>query len=176
MRTGWPSDPGEPRPARFRQVVERLHELTGEWVWSPDPTLPDDPDPRDVKDEGLDIFVWKEVPDKRPGKLFVLGQCACGNDYPTKFHDIDANFEKLKKWVKPLSYATPLRAFATPRHIPNGAYFADVNHQAGLTFDRARIALLAEGEGENLQRQARNLYAGLIRIVISSFQVGQPVQ
>lgn len=170
MRTGWPCDSHEPRPARFRDLVRRLHDATGEWFWSPDTDKPVDPEPRDVKDEGLDVVVWKAVPDKRPGKLFLLGQCACGNDYGTKFYDIDSSFAKLAKWIKPISYVPPIRVFSTPRHIPNIAYFKDVNREAGFTLDRTRIVLLAEQGAEHIRQQAKEPYAELISIVISGFQ------
>ncbi|MEX2120645.1 MAG: hypothetical protein WD847_13715 [Pirellulales bacterium] len=175
VRTGWPPDGHEIRPPRFKDVSRQLHSATGatgEWWWSPDNNLPHDPDSRHVKDEGLDVVVWKGIADGRPGKLFVLGQCACGNDYQTKFYDISADFAKLKKWMKPLSFATPLRVFSTPRHIPNDAFFAEVNREAGLTFDRARIALLAVEAADYVTNQAREPYADLISIAISGFRVG----
>ncbi len=74
-RTGWPRDDLEDRPVKFKAVVERLHELTGEWVWAPGPDRPPDPSHIDVKDEGLDFVVWKKIPDGRPGHLVLLGQC-----------------------------------------------------------------------------------------------------
>lgn len=172
-RTGWPPDRREPRPARFRQVVRQLHKLTGEWHWNPLPDLPSDPMPRDVKDEGLDFVVWLPMPDRRVGQLFMVGQCACGDDWVMKFHDLD--IRKLCRWVRPLSRAWPVRVFATPHHIPNEAYLGDVNEAAGLTLDRARIALLAEmtGNRDFVIAQAREPYEDLIRLVIPDFEVGK---
>ena len=172
-RTGWPPDELEERPKRFRDVVERLHELTGEWCWNPRSGLPKNPVPRDVKDLGLDFVVWQGVPDRRVGQIFLLGQCACGDDWSTKSHDLDIG--KVHRWIQPLSAATPLRVFATPRHIPNDAYFGEVNETAGLTFDRARIALLAEmaGNRDFMVGQARERYEDLIRLVIQDFQPGK---
>lgn len=178
LRTGWPPDAHEPRPPRFKQVIARLEDLTGEWIWSPEHGKPGDPDPQDVKDEGLDFVVWKEIPDHRPGRLFLLGQCACGNDYATKFGDIDPRLEKLSRWIRPISFAFPLRVFTTPRHIPNELFFGDINKQAGLTLDRTRITLLAQPElaTQYVAQQAREPYAELIRLVIDGFRAARPAR
>ena len=170
MRTGWPAD-GD-RPTKFKELINELSSKTGEWIWSPDPGLPDDPTHTHVKDEGVDFVVWKDVGDKRHGKLFFLGQCACGNDWETKLQDIDLEFLKLGKWVKPISYAKPSRVFCTPRHIPNDLYFAQVNKEAGFTFDRVRIAMLANRERfANVLEATKETYESLIKIVVSGFQV-----
>ena len=172
IRTGWPADEHEPRPPRFKEVISGLNKMTGEWIWSPDLGMPDDPDHKIVKDEGLDVVVWKEVHDDRPGRVFLLGQCACGNDYATKFDDIDEGLKRLSKWIRPLSCVTPVRVFTTPRHIPNDLDFADVNKRAGFALDRTRITLLAESEAgrEYVPKQAKVPYADLIASVINGFQ------
>jgi hypothetical protein len=174
LRTGWPADEHEDRPTRFRLVIEKLNNMTGEWVWCPDHNRPADPNHVHVKDEGLDVVVWKEVADARAGKLFLLGQCACGNDYPVKFCEIDPQFTRLGQWIKPISYAWPLRFFSTPRHIPNDAYFEQVNREAGFTLDRARITLLAEQHCDYVRQSAKIGYEELIRIVVDGFEAESP--
>jgi len=176
-RTGWPNDSLEDRPTKFKELMGKLSAMAGEWNWSPERGLPDDPSSRDIKDEGLDFVVWKGFVDQRGGRLFILGQCACGNDYQTKYADIDPEFRKLKKWLRPLSHATPMRVFTTPRHIPNDTYFKEVNELAGLTLDRIRITLLAEESDlsrKHVLDNAKIPYEELIKIVISGFQVAQP--
>ena len=176
IRTGWPPDAHEPRPAHFKELIAALHNATNEWEWAPEIDLPKDPDPQDVKDEGLDFVIWKEIPDRRPGRLFLLGQCACGKNYDTKFGDIDARLDKLSKWIRPIPCVFPVRVFATPHQIPNDTYFRTVNRQAGWTLDRSRITLLAESEAarEYVVAQARDPYASLIRLVIEGFEADQP--
>jgi hypothetical protein len=171
-RTGWPRDRFENRPTKFRAVVNRLHELTDEWVWAPAPGRPQDPSHIHVKDEGLDFVVWKRIPDGRKGHLFLLGQCACGDDWTEKFYDIDVQ-SLTESWIRPLSVAQPLRVFATPYHIPNYAYFADVNTKAGLTLDRARIVLLAENEVNRaaILKAVMDPLPDLIKLVIPGFEV-----
>ena len=88
-RTGWPSDGFGDRPIRFKAVVEELHRLTGEWVWSPAPGRSNDPSHTAVKDEGLDVVVWKKIGDDRKGHMFLLGQCACGQDWTEKFNQVN---------------------------------------------------------------------------------------
>jgi len=167
VRTGWP--PFGERPKRFKQVVALLNDKTNEWNWSPDHGLDDDPDPAQVKDEGLDFVAWKEVLDNRAGKLFVLGQCACGDDYESKFHDVDAGLQKLGKWVKPVCYAQPIRAFCTPRHIPNDIHFSQVNKLAGLVFDRIRITLVAEANSAKISSELP--LEEFVKIVIPQFEI-----
>jgi hypothetical protein len=171
-RTGWPRDSFEDRPAKFRAVVNRLHELTDEWIWSPAPGRPQDPSHIDIKDGGLDFVVWKRIPDGRKGHLFLLGQCACGHDWTEKFYDIDVQL-LTESWVRPLSVAQPLRVFTTPHHIPNRTQFADVNNAAGLTMDRARIVLLAEDEANQaaILKAVKDPLPGLISLVIPGFAV-----
>lgn len=168
-RTGWP--PEGDRPPNFKALISSLHKETNEWHWNPDHGRPDDPPSQHVKDEGLDFVAWKEVPDTRVGRLFVVGQCACGNDFETKLHDIDKGLVKLGYWIKPVCYATPIRAFCTPRHIPNDVYFASINQEAGLTFDRTRITLLAEKHADDVKSAATEEFAELIRIVVGNFRV-----
>jgi len=172
VRTGWPPDEYDQRAPRFKEVIARLNRDAGEWEWSPEHGLPDDPDPKTVKDEGLDLVVWKEVPDGRPGRFFLLGQCACGNDYSTKFDDIDPGLKKLSKWIRPMPCVDPVRVFTTPRHIPNDLDFKEVNKRAGFALDRARITLLAESDAgrDYVPGQAKEPYADLIRLVITGFQ------
>lgn len=172
VRTGWPADGFEDRPIKFKDLVAILHRETGEFRWCPDPGFPDDP--AYVKEEGLDVVVWKEALDKRPGKLFLVAQCACGNNYTSKYQEIDSDFTKLQRWLKPLPCVKPIRVFSTPRHIANDVHFWDVNRQAGFTLDRTRIVLMAEEHSDYVCAEMREPYGSLIRIVIDGFQDDEP--
>jgi hypothetical protein len=175
-RTGWPPDKHEDRPVRFKEVIAKLRGLAGEWNWSPEPGLDDDPSHLTAKDEGLDVVVWKAL-DARGGKLFLLGQCACGNDYTTKYHDLDQHLTSIARWVKPVTWVAPVRVFGTPRHIPNDAEFHQVNKKAGLTVDRVRLTLLAEYDEKHRDFIRNNMkvpYAELIALVITDFPADQP--
>ena len=144
IRTGWPSHDSDERPSDFRDLMNLLnHRTEGEFCWNPCP--PNDAG-RLPKDEGLDLVAWKTFGDQRLGKLFLLGQCACGNDWHSKFHDLTK--EKLEKWLNPITYTEFLRCFSIPYHIPGHHVFAQVGRQGGLVFDRTRLAIIAEKNSE----------------------------
>jgi hypothetical protein len=134
---------GSPRqpegPSQFGAAMRTAHAMTGEFFWGPDPDLPNDL--TRTGDEGVDFIVWTKLPDRRNGSAFVLGQCACGDDWTDKFNDAD--LKRYRKWFNPLSYVEPLFAFATPYHVADGLLF-EASKRAGLVFDRARLTILAD--------------------------------
>jgi hypothetical protein len=142
IRTGWPSHDPEQRPVRFKQMFGIVAKRTGEWRWDPSHPNPNDPHPRQVKDEGVDFVVWKPMPDQRPGKLFVLGQCACGNDWDNKCSELNA--KRLERWFRPATVTEFQRAFVLPRTISATPVFQQFGNYAGLIFDRARMVAIAE--------------------------------
>ena len=142
---GWPR---ENRP-RFREGANRIHQhSSGEWVWGPEPGLPDDPLPRDVKDEGLDFAAWIHHLDDRPGHIFLLGQCACGDNWPNKLTEL--SIERLRRWFHPMCHVPATRAFCTPFHITNQRLI-EASKQAGIVFDRIRLTLLAETASDDIK-------------------------
>ena len=140
MHIGWPRD----AKTTFEAAAKQLHRCTGEWHWGPDEGL----DPADVKDEGCDFVVWLHPSDGRKiGQLFVLGQCACGNNWQDKYGDL--NTKRMKRWFNPLSTVEPVRAFATPRHVDDDL-LREASREAGLLFDRARLVLIASSADAKL--------------------------
>lgn len=135
QHTGSPRDPG----STFREAMDHMNQRSGEWFWGPEPGLPEAP--TTTGDEGVDFVVWKDALDERLGHLFILAQCACGNDWDTKLREVD--LDRLGKWFKPLSYVTPVRAFATPHHLSRGN-MREAQRLAGLVFDRTRLTLIAD--------------------------------
>lgn len=137
LHTGWPRNSSGSK--KFSEFAKYLHDETGEWLWGPDATLVDE-DSNYIKDCGIDFIAWLETPDQRLGRLFFLGQCACGNDWNTKFEDITKT--KYERWFNPATYVSPAVTFCTPFSIVDG-YLYQASQEAGLVFDRSRIALLA---------------------------------
>jgi hypothetical protein len=137
LHTGAPRDTES--GVRFKDAMTNLSQRSGEWIWAPESELP--AEPTVTGDEGLDFVVWKDALDERRGHLFILAQCACGNDWETKLQELD--LERLSKWFKPLSYVTPVRAFVTPHQLSRG-HMREAQRLAGLVFDRIRLTLIAE--------------------------------
>lgn len=156
LHTGWPRDEGV--GVRFKDAMNQLQSATSEWLWRPEDGLPEDPSPKAVKDEGLDFVVWKRSIDGRMGSLFILGQCACGNDWRDKYWDL--NLKRLQKWFNPMTLIDPIRSFTTPHHIAD-SLLTDAQREAGLIFDRARLTLIAEAE----ESEAAAPIADLSRLV-----------
>ncbi|MCC5811337.1 MAG: hypothetical protein JJU06_13285 [Ectothiorhodospiraceae bacterium] len=152
--TGWPRQGGA--SPRFKGLMSSLAEQTLEWAWQPDNHLPDDPNPAHTKDEGLDFVAWRPFADRRQGNLFLLGQCACGNDWSTKFGDIEPDFKRLRKWFNPMTMVEPVRVFCTPYYVTD-AMLIDASQRAGLVFDRVRLTLLAENEAGSADRLEANV-------------------
>jgi hypothetical protein len=137
LHTGSPRDPET--GSRFRDAMINLGQKSGEWIWKPEPDLPEDPE---EKDGGVDFVAWKDTLDNRKiGQLFVLGQCACGNDWNTKFDDI--SLKKFRKWFQPSYLVQPVRTFVIPFVLADGN-LKEASREAGLVFDRARLTLAAQ--------------------------------
>lgn len=139
IRSGAPAYPANAELTDFKQTIEYLHGQTNEWEWHP--TWDAEPDLPSVKDEGMDFVVWKSI-DQRRGRLYVLGQCACGRtDWHQKTDDL--NLKRLARWVRELPPVEPIRAFATPHNVTSIKVFATLARYAGLSFDRVRITSIA---------------------------------
>lgn len=135
-RTGWP------RPeqvSHFKAAIEQLKmksgEFPSEWQWQPAEHLPDDPAPKFIKEDGLDVVAWNRWPDQRTGQLYLLGQCACGKDWLKKDKDLD--LRSLEEWFR-LPRVEPVRSFFTPRYATKPV-LNEMSRTAGLVFDRIRI-------------------------------------
>ncbi|MBF0142537.1 MAG: hypothetical protein HQL57_02810 [Magnetococcales bacterium] len=139
FHSGFPRD-GE---ISFKEAMRVLADSTREWFWKPETDIPEDGGAE--KDGGMDFAAWIPSPDKRQGQIFVLGQCACGNDWICKWNDL--NLSRLQKWFHPMLILNPpIRAFATPFHI-NDALLKESIREAGLVFDRIRLTLIGESSG-----------------------------
>lgn len=160
--TGWPRDGG----ASFQQVVGEIHRSTGEWQWNPQTDL----DPNTVRDEGCDFVIWLAPSDSRKiGSLFVLGQCACGNNWQSKYKDL--KLETLQRWFHPLSLLNPVRSFAIPHYVPETA-LREVTRSAGLLFDRARLTSIAhKAKKELLDKGTLELMNNATKLVRASLQL-----
>lgn len=136
---------GSPRielPPSFADAVTELCGLIGEGEGYRDqPSL-------DRKDDTLDLVAWKDFADSRPSKVLLFGQCAAGKDWSSKLGELEpSRFWKQWMQVGPVS-PDPVKSFFTPYRIDQRKweYYA---RQAGLLFDRCRIAYWAHQEAGN---------------------------
>jgi hypothetical protein len=168
IRTGWPAYESENRGTSPKEFFEALHEECGEFKWSPQEDHPVDPPNTLLKDVGLDVVAWKPWPDNRLAQFFALAQCACGkNDIHSKSGD--ASFSRLGKWLRPIYHATPIRCLFCAHHLPNQPWLYELSGEAGLVFDRARIALLAESNAAAMQSHEGIDYHAMASIYASAY-------
>jgi len=135
LRSGAPTYPANSAIKTFKDVIDHLNEHTSEWEWAP--TIDAEADLEAIKDEGMDFVAWKTL-DRRHGRLFVLGQCACGRtDWHTKTADLA--LERIQRWIRELPPVIPVRAFVTPHNVTAAKIFRHLSRLAGLSFDRVRL-------------------------------------
>lgn len=170
-RLGWPPDP--PHSPLLRERVKEISNRTGEWRWNPLPEHTNHQGPRSVKDGGIDLVIWKQFGDQRISSLYLLGQCACGNDWTTKRSDLKPHSFK-DKWLHMLSHSGQLKFMAIPFHVPDENLWTESCHweQAGIFVDRLRLTLLAEHSSfrPHWQENPRDLLLPLIRLVVPKFE------
>ena len=137
-RSGWPRP--TQNAARFKAMLAEIHQQTGrhagEWQWAPSAELPDDPLPANIKENGLDVVLWRPWRDMRGGQFYLFGQCACGGNWLDKFKDLSV--ERLRDWAPHLTHVPPMRGFFTPRFAVKSV-LTEASKEAGLVFDRVRM-------------------------------------
>ena len=134
---------------------------TGEWRWNPGEGLPESPG---QGDRGCDFVVWPlHADERRIGQMFVFGQCACGNDWTSKWRDL--SIPKLAKWFHPFCIVNPVRSFATPYYVTD-ALLKEASEEAGVVFDRARLASISRrAPSEVIDQDMREKMIALIDLV-----------
>lgn len=139
LHTGWPRTP----KSRFKTAMSSLKNSHYEWVWGPEENLDGDPDYTVIKDETVDFVVTVNKLDARPGNLYVLGQCACGDNWNSKIES-EPNLERISKWFKPPWLIPPVKAFTTPFILGDELLRESTRAGKTMVFDRMRLTLIAE--------------------------------
>lgn len=140
LHTGWPRTP----KSRFKAVMQRLRNGCAEWHWAPQHGLGDDPGYKVIKDETVDFVIQVNKLDSRAGHLYVLGQCACGDDWSSKLDE--PNLDQIAKWFSPAWIIPPLRAFTTPFVLGDETLRETSRRGKMMVFDRARLVAIAENQ------------------------------
>ena len=109
--------------------------------------------PTATKDDGIDVIAWRDHPDRMPGKLYLLGQCASGRKWDEK--SVVDRIQQFHGWFStpPATYylSSMFIPFTLHRDLPEdpGSAFNEVlankhvreERRYGIVFDRFRIAL-----------------------------------
>lgn len=102
----------------------------------------------DQKDATLDVVVWKQFPDNRAGSLMGFAQCATGGNWRTKTTEMQPRvFSEM--WTERPLVSQPTRLFLVPHRVDMD-YWELTSRQAGIVFDRCRIAWLGQHVPANL--------------------------
>jgi len=142
-RSGAPAD-GD-RPTTMTAMLIDLNAKTnGEWQFSPPVGSAAQ---AEQGDDAIDVVVWKPFGnlDRRIGKLFLLTQCACGDDsywFGKRKELSPEGFQKT--WAGTISFGGVLRSLATPRHVPHDAIWREGTSDGGILLDRVRLTWMGE--------------------------------
>ncbi len=107
------------------------------------------------KDAGIDVIAWRDFPDRRPGKLVLLGQVASGRDWVEK--TVTRDTPRFLSWFseRPMQHFVPAIFIPFPQHHDcsgkaDAAFEAVAKSEAwlreqefGLVVDRLRIVVAA---------------------------------
>ena len=93
--------------------------------------------PQNQKDGKLDVVVWLDFADGRPGKLIAFGQCKTGTYYKDTLTQLHPD-AFCKKWLKAPLILTPVRMFFVAEALSLSLWH-NASCDAGLLFDRCRI-------------------------------------
>jgi hypothetical protein len=121
-------------PAGFRAAVEDLCRKLGEGGG-----CQDEPEVGRQKDAHLDLVVWSRFPDGHSSQLIAMGQCAAGEDWFEKIHELRPG-EWCRLWLKHPPLIDPVGCYFVPHRLERQQWRRA--SQAGIVFDRCRISWL----------------------------------
>ncbi|MCP4763180.1 MAG: hypothetical protein GY870_15510 [archaeon] len=89
------------------------------------------------KEDGLDLIAWIPFEDKIPNMITIMGQCACGKDWPEKQYETDKFYDAYYIFFR----LRPIRSLFIPYALSKVSYtFYQTNKiNQTLLFDRKRI-------------------------------------
>jgi len=93
--------------------------------------------PHATKDGGIDVIAWRDHPDRLPGKLYSLGQCASGKNW--KHKPVSSEIDPFHgTWFTTAPAANCVPALYIPFLVHD-----DLDEPTGDSFERARIRNIA---------------------------------
>ena len=104
-----------------------------------------------IKDDKLDIVLWKSFADRLSGQLIAFGQCKTGTSYRDMLGELQPEVF-CGQWFLAQPAVTPLRFFLiadalSPQEFERSA------RQAGVLFDRCRIIDFCEALDQDVMNQ-----------------------
>ena len=93
--------------------------------------------PTDNGDGGLDLVGWVDFSDAVPGRLLLLGQCACTPEWPKKQDEASGT-----RWAEKLDFVTkPMTVILIPYFLrtQSGAWHRRTDFSGHLVVDRLRM-------------------------------------
>jgi hypothetical protein len=125
--------PRRVEPAGFVDAIDKLCVALGEGDGNRRR-----PNTSDKKDAALDLVVARRFPDGRQGSLIGFGQCATGEDWSTKTTHLQPT-KFCSSWMSTSPLVDPVQMFFIPHCVPEEKWW-EISTQAGLSFDRCRMA------------------------------------
>ena len=143
----------------FGERVEELCQLLGEGEgFRSKPGLA-----RDIKDDKLDVVVWKPFADSLGGKLIAFGQCKTGTSYQDSWSELQPD-TFCRQWLLSPPVVTPLRFFLVADVVSNDRVrFEYSSGYAGILFDRCRIVDFGDHVCHEVMEMVQNWTIGAAR-------------
>lgn len=106
------------------------------------------------KDDHVDLVGWKDFKDRHESKFILFGQCATGEDWPSKVCELQpypfCGHWMIESMVSPLG-----RSFYIPHRIPYREEWIHHARNAGILFDRCRVAYWAWKDNNSILNDSR---------------------
>lgn len=114
-----------------------------------------------IKDDKLDIVLWKSFADRLAGQLIAFGQCKTGTSYQNTLGELQPEVF-CGQWLLAQPAVTPLRFFLiadalSPQEFERSA------RQAGVLFDRCRIIDFCDALDQDVMKQVSDWTAAAAR-------------
>jgi hypothetical protein len=92
--------------------------------------------PTRAQDDKLDVVVWREFSDQKPGKLIGFGQCKTGTNWGSELPRLNP-LSFCQRWLDTTPAVTPIKIFFLTDRLANTPYH--FGYEGGVIFDRCRI-------------------------------------
>ncbi len=122
-------------PKHFPKAVNDLCDRLGEGGGAADRPIKDK-----QKDAKLDLVAWRTFPDGRRGKLVSFGQCATGDNWTDKSHELQPP-KWCRLWMQDSAGLDPFGSLFIPHRPIEDQWLVACNY-GGVLFDRCRISWL----------------------------------